>query len=155
MKPVTFFRKCPAPQPVLNNSGRAKFLSKERRSVGRNVRRGARRTHNPDGSTLECSGSCRCGNPMRVAPSEFRPNRREEDGAKRRLIETLRRRRVRWFATGFAEARERRPGEILVQVAAEALEGKNPGEPPAGGALNTRPAARDSRKGRSPETAAC
>jgi hypothetical protein len=79
---------------------------------------------------------------------------RDPDEAKRRPIETLGRRRM-WRLRQIREARERRSGEIPIEAFAKTLEGRNPGEHPADGVLNTRPDARDSRKGRSPGTAAC
>jgi hypothetical protein len=53
------------------------------------------------------------------------------------------------------EAREGRPGDELGQgTHCVALEGQSPREHPAAGVLNTRLAARDSRKGQSPGAAA-
>jgi hypothetical protein len=74
------------------------------------------------------------------------------DEAKRKLIDTLGRRRP--AVRSVDQARERRSGEILTEAFVETLEGKTPGEPPASGALITRRVTRDSRKGQSPGTAA-
>jgi hypothetical protein len=77
------------------------------------------------------------------------------DGSRRRLIETLRRRRDESWLIRRCEARERRPGEGSAKaVVGNALKGKNPGEYPVSSRANPAALARNSRKGRSPETAA-
>jgi hypothetical protein len=77
------------------------------------------------------------------------------DGPRRWLIDTLRRRRDESWLTRRCEARERRSGEGPAEaVVVNALKGKNPGEYPADVRANPAAAARNSRKGESPETAA-
>jgi hypothetical protein len=97
------------------------------------------------------SGLARCGKPRKAAspnPSGLPLGRRRR---RQRLIDTL---RCRWaVARPFREARERRSGEILVQVSAAGLGRRSPREHPAVGALITCWVARDSRKGQNPGTA--
>lgn len=79
----------------------------------------------------------------------------DPDGPRRRLIDTLRRRRGESWLVRRREARERRPGEGPAKaVVVNALKGKNPGEYPAVDRAKPAAAARNSRKGESPETAA-
>lgn len=70
------------------------------------------------------------------------------DGSRRRLIETLGRRRGESWLIRRCEARERRPDEDPAKVVVvKALKGKNPGEYPAGSRANPAVLARNSRKG--------
>jgi hypothetical protein len=72
----------------------------------------------------------------------MRPSRlaaRAPDGSRRRLIDTLRRRRDESWLIRRCEARERRLGEGLAEaVVVNALKGKNPWEYPAVVSLNPR-----------------
>jgi hypothetical protein len=65
----------------------------------------------------------------------------------RRLIETLRRRRIRRVIARTREARERRPGEVRVQgFRRQALEGQSPGKAPAVVGIKPRAVARHFRE---------
>jgi len=73
-------------------------------------------------------------------------------GQPRKRLERSERRLKLWGAavrvtSPGGEARERRQVEILAKAFVEALEGQNPGEHPAVGALTPRLIVRDSRKG--------
>jgi hypothetical protein len=68
--------------------------------------------------------------------------------ARRKLIETLRRRRS--GVSPVEEARERSRAKFRSRLSSETLEGSNPGEHPAVGVLNTRSVARDSPVGSNP-----
>jgi len=94
--------------------------------------------NSPDVCPLSCSGSGRCGNPIRVAPAGVHFGALS-GGVRRRLIETLRHRRARRVIAAFREVRERRSGEVRAKaVAVMTLEGRNPREAPVIDGLNPR-----------------
>jgi hypothetical protein len=140
-----------------SNSGRARTSSYPKTAGRSTVMRDAAggEQNSPGSNSLECVGSRRCGNPMRVVlswPSRLAgAARRDEVVADRYSVAPLR------PPYGVVqEARERSPGETPVKaIARMPWKGQNPREQPAVGTLNPCWRARDSRKGQSPETAAC
>ena len=107
-------------------------------------------------SASECPGASRCKEPHEGCFT--RPVRLAvlvSGGTRRRPIDTLRRRRDESWLIHRCEARERRLGEGPAEAfVVKALKGKSPREYPAGSRANPVVPARNSRKGRSPETAA-
>jgi hypothetical protein len=127
---------CSAPQPIPDNFGSVCDPSKERRPVGSNVRRGARRTHSPDGSEGECVGADRCGNPKRVAGCSLSGTTVGQDSAKQEPIDTLGR---RWIGGVIVRSAKRVRGgraKSRPRHLRRTLEGRSPWELPAAGVLN-------------------
>jgi len=76
-------------------------------------------------------------------------------GARRRSIDTLRRRRIRWVTARTREARERRPGEVWVKVFVAGPKGANPMGGASGPRLKTPCGRQALSEGVDPGTEAC
>jgi len=100
------------------------------------------------------SGTDRRGNPKRAVLCDSPPCWRAPDGTRRRLIETLGRRRIGWGLCGKACERSLRgiAGKVFEGAP---WKGRSPWEHPALCRANTTSGARDSWQGKNPGTAAC